>query len=61
MSISSQAREFGGIVAGNQMFHTGETSRNMGTGSQMQMQVSHQETGIGYYLKRPHKWNSFLW
>lgn len=46
MSISSQARESGGTVVGNQMFHTEETSRNMGTGSQMQMQVNHQETGV---------------
>lgn len=46
MIISSQARESGGTVVGNQMFQTGETSRNTGTGSQMQMQINHQETGI---------------
>lgn len=43
MNITSQAR-----VAGNQMFHTGETSITMGTGSQKQMLVNHQETGVGY-------------
>lgn len=55
MSISSQTREAGETAARNQMFYTEEISKNMTTGSQMQMQVTTKKQVCSLCLKRPHK------